>query len=350
MKEINRKCYFDQEMTAIIKGILLILMFVLHFFCFPEWYVKGVEYPNLLWLERFQGHFQICIAGFTFLTGYLYYFVNEKNFRYVIKKWKDILIPYWFVLGVIFLIAYLTNTYSGNIQTFILELFALERPVMFFCWYVSYYLIMILALWLLVRFIKNDFVKWLSALLGAYILYWFCAHFIQIDWLLSTMEKFSVYFPMTVTGYLCSKRKWFENLEKHMESKKIICLILLIVIVFMEPSWLYKIKIENILFELVRKCIRIISIPVFIYGLIEIVRKVHSKVVLYILNTMGRYSMLMWFVHGIFFNCSKEIFQRILYLPKNPVLVLSWGLVLCWELSSIFDFVLKKLNYSMNRK
>lgn len=31
MKEKNRECYFDKETTAIIKGILLILMFILHF-------------------------------------------------------------------------------------------------------------------------------------------------------------------------------------------------------------------------------------------------------------------------------------------------------------------------------
>ena len=110
MKEKNRECYFDKETTSIIKGILLILMFILHFFCFPSWYVKGIEYPKLAWLENFQGHFQICIAGFTFLTGYLYYFTNQKSFRYVVKKWKDILIPYWLVLGTFFLIAYLTNT------------------------------------------------------------------------------------------------------------------------------------------------------------------------------------------------------------------------------------------------
>lgn len=347
MKEKNRECYFDKETTAIIKGILLILMFILHFFCFPSWYVKGIEYPKLSWLENFQGHFQICIAGFTFLTGYLYYFTKQKNFKYVVKKWKDILIPYWFVFGLLFLIAYLTNTYSGSIKTFVLEMFALERPVMFFCWYVSYYLVMIFVLWLLVRFIKNDLVKWLVALLGAYILYWACVHFIHIDCVVSTMEKFSVYFPMTVTGYLCSKRKWFENLEKLMQRKTIVCSVLLIVMVFMEPSWLYAIKIDNILFEMIRKCVRIMSIPLFVYGLIEIMKRMHSKVLKNVLNTVGGHSMLMWFIHGIFFNCSKEIFQKVLYLPQNPVLVLMWGLALCWGISIVLDLVLKPI---MNKK
>lgn len=50
----------------------------------------------------------------------------------------------------------------------------------------------------------------------------------------------------------------------------------------MEPSWLYAIKIDNVLFEIIRKCVRIMSIPLFIYGLIEITRKMHSKVLIYI--------------------------------------------------------------------
>lgn len=136
-------CYFKRETTNVIKGIMLILMFVLHFFCFPSWYIAGISYPQLSWMERYQGHFQICIAGFSFLTGYLYFFQKKKNFKYVVKKWIDLLIPYWLAFSILFLIAFITATYPGNIKNFLLEVFALDRPVMFFCWYVSYYLLMI---------------------------------------------------------------------------------------------------------------------------------------------------------------------------------------------------------------
>lgn len=97
---------------------------------------------------------------------------------------------------------------------------------------------------------------------------------------------------------------------------------------------------------MIRKCVRIMPIPLFVYGLIEITKRIYRKVLKYVLNTVG-YSMLMWFIHGIFFNCSKEIFQKVLYLPKNPVLVLMWGLALCWGILSVLDFVLKPI---MNRK
>lgn len=87
--------------------------------------------------------------------------------------------------------------------------------------HVSYYLIMIFVLWLLVRFIKNDLVKWLVALFDVYILYWGCVHFVHIDCVVSIMEKFPTYFSMTVTGYLCFKRMWFENLEELMQRKRL---------------------------------------------------------------------------------------------------------------------------------
>lgn len=313
----NRQCYFDRETTNLVKSILLILMFVLHLFCFPSWYVDGIEYPHLTWLENYQGHFQICIAGFTFLTGYLYFFTKHKSFNYVVKKWKDILFPYWLVYFIFLIIGLLTNTYSYNFKAIVLELIALDRPIMFFCWYVSYYIIMIGTLWLLVKLIKSDIVKWISALVGSFILYCGIAQFVHVDFLVSTAEKFSIYFPITATGYIFAKRKWFEKIKEYVGKKNTICSVLFIIIVFMEPSWLYEIEINNIMFELIRKCIRIISISIFMYGVIEITMKIHNQIVRSILSDIGKHSMIMWFVHSYFLIVARKffkdgyIFQRI---------------------------------------
>lgn len=37
----------------------------------------------------------------------------------------------------------------------------------------------------------------------------------------------------------------------------------------------------------------------------------------------------------IFFNNSREIFQPLLYLPRNPLLVLIWGTALCWVFAAL---------------
>lgn len=289
----GRECCFDRESTNIVKGMLLLLMFILHFFCFPSWYIDGIEYPNLLWLEEYQGHFQICVAGFTFLTGYLYFFKENKNFNDVMKKWAGILVPYWIVFILLLAAALITNTYTGDFTTILAEAATVEQPVMFFGWYVPYYILMIAVLWASVKLIKNDFLLFVVSLCGSVALSYIAERFTDIDFVISTTEKFSVYFP----------------------------------------TWLYGLDISNIVLSAIRKCIRILSIPLFIYGLIEIISLVKCKTVRLVAAEIGKMSMFMWFLHSVFFNCSKEIFQKVLYFPGCPLFVLIWGLAVCWAAS-----------------
>ena len=53
--------------------------------------------------------------------------------------------------------------------------------------------------------------------------------------------------------------------------------------------------------------------------------------------------MLMWFFHCLFFNCMKSYTQWLLYLPRNPILVLVWGLAMCWLLAYAVEPVRKFL-------
>lgn len=57
----------------------------------------------------------------------------------------------------------------------------------------------------------------------------------------------------------------------------------------------------------------------------------------------------MWFVSCIFFNNSKQVFRPILYFPRNPVLVLLWGLILCMAVSVILNFVVSRLTDWKNK-
>lgn len=331
----GRECCFDRESTNIVKGMLLLLMFILHFFCFPSWYIDGIEYPNLLWLEEYQGHFQICVAGFTFLTGYLYFFKENKNFNDVMKKWAGILVPYWIVFILLLAAALITNTYTGDFTTILAEAATVEQPVMFFGWYVPYYIFMIAVLWASVKLIKNDFLLFVVSLCGSVALSYIAERFTDIDFVISTTEKFSVYFPITVIGYICAKNRVFERISVALKSRglKIGFSVLLIIAVFMEPSWLYGLDISNIVLSAIRKCIRILSIPLFIYGLIEIISLVKCKTVRLVAAEIGKMSMFMWFLHSVFFNCSKEIFQKVLYFPRCPLFVLIWGFAVCWAAS-----------------
>ena len=343
----GRECCFDRESTNIVKGMLLLLMFILHFFCFPSWYIDGIEYPNLLWLEEYQGHFQICVAGFTFLTGYLYFFKENKNFNDVMKKWAGILAPYWIVFILLLAAALITNTYTGDFTTILAEAATVEQPVMFFGWYVPYYIFMVVMLWASVKLIKNDFLLFVVSLCGSVALSYIAERFTDIDFVISTTEKFSVYFPITVAGYICAKNKIFERISELLKDKnlKIFCSALFIIVVFMEPSWLYGVNIDNVAFSAIRKCIRIVSIPLFIYGILEIISFVKCKAARLVAAEIGKMSMFMWFLHSIFFNCSREVFQKALYFPKYPIFVLIWGLAVCWIASVPLKYLSDKATW-----
>ncbi|RGC75724.1 hypothetical protein DW667_03335 [Coprococcus sp. AM25-15LB] len=57
---------FDKNMTNIIKGIMVICMFILHFFTMLEEYVRG-SYPNLVEFSIFWNKpLNICVLVFVF--------------------------------------------------------------------------------------------------------------------------------------------------------------------------------------------------------------------------------------------------------------------------------------------
>lgn len=299
-------CSFGKDITNSLKGILLILMLILHFFCFPTWYVGGA-YPNTLWMETLQGHFQICIAGFTFLTGYFYFYSQRTNIKYIIKKWFDLLVPYWCVFIILLCIAVITRTYVESENSLLCGIIGLKNNVMPFGWYVAYYLLMIPALVILVKCIKNDNILLGIALILPMVMYYGFSYIAPNSVWIGILSKFQVYFPMTIVGFICAKKSVFLKFDEYFNNKRLLKIVvscILIMIVFMEPTWLYSIPIENFVFSFFRKIMRIFSIPFYIYGILSILTLINRKA-RQPLELIGKNSTIMWFVHGIFFNCSK---------------------------------------------
>ena len=64
---------------------------------------------------------------------------------------------------------------------------------------------------------------------------------------------------------------------------------------------------------------------------------------------IGKHSLLMWFIHSIFFNVSKEFTQPILYYPHNPVIVTIWGLIMCLLISILLSFPINYITKIKNK-
>ncbi|MBQ4128757.1 MAG: acyltransferase family protein [Ruminococcus sp.] len=330
------KVYFDRTETNCIKGVMLIFMFILHFFCYQSYFCEKVSYPQLAFMEQYIGHLQICIAGFAFLTGYFYYYTKSKTYKYSLNKIFDLYIPYWVVLLFLLAIALITGTYSFSFPGSLLEVFAVSSEIMCFCWYIIFYVLLMLALPITIKlFSKNMVVLFIVSLLVPMVIYYGVSYFTSAEVIISLLGKFQIYYPIAIIGYVSSRVDLFSRIDSILKNKIIIIFMsfVLVIVVFMQPSWLYSFGHDNIILQMIRKIIRIFSIPFFIYGLINIFRIFDNKKWLTVFDKIGKYSMTMWFVHCMFFNCSKEILQPVLYLPRYPVLVVIWGLSLCFILS-----------------
>ena len=339
--EQQAKFAFDKQTSNMLKGVFLILMFCLHFFCFPSWYVESVTLPQTAFMENMQGHFQICVAGFAFLTGFFYNYTKEKTFKYTFRKWIDFLIPYWFILILFLIIGLVTKTYSFTFSGFALEVLALRRSIMNFCWYVPFYIISMLALFILTKLFKNKTLLILIFGVAAPIIVYYGAGYIGLlsnGILNEILEKFQVFFPISAAGYAVSNWKLFEKADKLKINNYIRAIIgvVLVVIVFFEPTWLYYFD-KGFVFKVAIKLIRIASIPFFVYGLIQMFN-VFANWIKKPFEVIGKYSLLMWFVHCIFFNCSAKIFQPTLYFSGIPIVILLEGILICLAVSFVMNY------------
>lgn len=363
--KMTNKPYFCKEITNIIKGIALIMMFIHHFFTFPPWWGDVIDYPIIRELSPyFFEPFKMCVLIFCFLTGYTYFFNGQKNLKYSLRKITDIFIPYWFVFFVFAVIAVLCG-YKYSASGFVKELFALQCPTMYFCWYVAFYW----ATMLIIPFIAKVMAKTknihadilLSALIVPYIIRairYFLPENTIVNDLLSNLI---CYFPTVLIGFVFAKYGLFEKLYNSVSKTftgRIGRIAVLVLLFIASPMGRWYPRSFFIYFEelpVIHKPLPflinldILFTPLFIFAAVNLCREIKAVFIKKGLIKIGKYSLLMWFVSCIFFNNSKQVFRPILYFPRNPVLVLLWGLILCMAVSVILNFVVSRLTDWKNK-
>lgn len=77
----------------------------------------------------------------------------------------------------------------------------------------------------------------------------------------------------------------------------------------------------------------VLFVPIVVGILVCLMRTMKFEVGGYCLKFLRKYSMNIWFLHCIFFNCAKEIIQPIGYWLNNLVLVVVWVLASCGVVS-----------------
>lgn len=344
--------YFSRETTNIIKGVALILMFIHHFFTFPATIVCQVDYP---WIETFAAYFEsptsICVSVFAFLTGCFYYYASQKTYRYSVKKILDLLIPYWGAYLLLLVIS-LAVGYRPSLRGFLTEFLGMKIDVMIFCWYVRFYILVMLVLPIYVKFVpENRFFSLVTGLLLPYIVLYLLT---TVPSLRSPLLSLAEHFPTVAVGYLFARhdlfRSWFDTLPGHDKTGRFQWLKW---VVFLGAVLWAKWSIPSVMLGSLSYLdsgiplyfsTDLIYAPCFVYGLVRLFRVCPPwKLLRTALAEVGKMSMLMWFLHSAFYNHSAALLQPILYFPRNPVLVLLWGLLLCYAAARAIDALCKPL-------
>ncbi len=321
-----------------IKGIAIVLMIIYHFFCFPEWYVEGISYPSLSAISYPLAHMTVtCVGLFAFLTGWTYALHRDKSFRYSFKKIGMFLVDYWTVY-LLFLIVAILISGPVMLRDIPLEMIALKTDVMYFCWYVFFYIIVMVAFPLYIKISEklklNTLVKEVIFLAVYYRIIYFIFQFCGSN---NVIGGIIIQFPTVVCGYLLCKYHIFDFIYQYIKNKKrIIKIIVGILLVLLSYCVMtFKPQLRNIIF------FQWVGVPLSIFGL-HLTGIQNVKWFDRLFGFLGIHSMNIWFLHSIFFSdYTKNIFQPIAFAVKNPLFVILWVLFLC-SIASIPVEVLQK--------
>ena len=91
-------------------------------------------------------------------------------------------------------------------------------------------------------------------------------------------------------------------------------------------------------------------ILIFNYAIIKLVNLITVSLVKLVLTELGKYSLYMWVLNGVFFNVFKEYTQPLLIYPYYAVLILIWGLLICFVLTKGFVLIESIIQGGMSRE
>lgn len=368
-----QRSYLDDYTFNSIKGIAVILLYILHFFAssflwLPDFYLSKF----LLFENYFQFSANLCVAIFAFLTGYGFWCSANKTLRHSCTKSIKVLRVYWIIYFTFFLIAVGCGLYYDfTLRKVILELFGLgdeviSGEIMPFCWYISFYIVTIFFLPFLNLFLeryRNIFRDVFYILILPFFLFSFIGSSIEsMPGLKKLFVDLNLWFPSVGLGYITARYSLFEQLDSVIDSfcrnkndkirfeiiASIVFVIITICGMYYYPGLIYTSK-SAFHFQFVLN-MSVFYILIFNYAIIKLVNLITVSLVKLVLTELGKYSLYMWVLNGVFFNVFKEYTQPLLIYPYYAVLILIWGLLICFVLTKGFVLIESIIQGGMSRE
>ena len=334
---------YDKEQSLLISGVAVLFMVVHHVLGFD--YLRLEENSLVPFLEIhgislgkvFAAFGKICVSVFAFNTGYVIWKKREiYTFANNVKRILKFLLCYWVVYSLFLIVGFVYNEQMPVLSDFFLNLIGLRTGTFVnfvnvpYAWYVCFYVFFVLSspfiIWLFSRGNKICMVAFFIWLTLSQLL-----SIITLDGVLGDILRIyiSVGTP-ALSGILFSKYHLFDAFSMYIPTKLGLYGILYVCLIVVRQLSVY-------LFG--ANFLDVIFAPLFIFLSVNII---YFKNIFPILNgvfkLLGKYSMNIWFLHGLFFTGSMHL-QWILYLPKYSTFVLIWGMSLLIVISGGVTFI-----------
>ena len=324
---------FNVNISNQIKGISIILMLVHHFFGFPQW--TSSVYDTRIVIHGIDINYYIaaiskmCVSLFAFITGWSYAKNSHRDFRYSFNKAATMLKEYWKVLFFVYIPVTLLLGYKQISMTALVNsLFATsEENICFFAWYVHFYVLAIFSL-PLYFYISRNSNKIKIVILGFVLIISIINHIIGLS---GIVEEFFYWMPIILVGSICANSKRYAIIYQWLCKRNIIFKVSLIIFLLLCKT--FRVGVGGVNFD-------IFYILLINLSLVSILSSNKSSFLCF----MGKYSMLIWFFHGLFFSpYTKKVFQRVLFFSHNIIISFLSLYILSIGMAFIYNMIEKRV-------
>ena len=347
MNHLQHFC-FDKRMTAIIKGIAILLMLLLH--CYRnEAYDVTLSFDHALIPER-NSVLKVCVGIFTFMVGYGYAFSRSKDWKYSLSHIKKLLIPFWVVLFVFTVPVCIKEVLSTDALTLLYNLVGIDSHFNWYSWFVAFFIFAMIVMPLVSRFIDRK--PLLNTVIAVIVTYLLSVAVHAIPGMLENKPLMSLFnsllmTPVMLVGYLFAHEHYYERINVGRLAPAWIILISLVVIVITMTLRYYRWGIFAFRLD-------VFYVPLLIGAIVASFNVINWEPVKVALAKLGDVSVYMWFFHALFFTkVVRWFYQPAITIFKDINLVVLWTIVLTfiasWLIKLIVDSVIIRISQWTHR-
>lgn len=346
----NEQRLLTQSDSHKIKAFAVIFMLILHTYTWPSWWLHD-QYPYSPLFAKCCRSLSICVAIFSFLSGYAFYFIKNRSLCSSLLK----LFKFYLSCGIVAIFCIVFAFAFGDYNPTIEDLWNNFLPIretadiMKYSWYTVFfgYLMFLPPLLARIEKIENSILRhllYVLLLIGinnlpVFLPYWGAArHYGSIAFFAYFFAKFGLF------------EKGYTFIKRFPDYGKLFCGIS-----FCAFSLLLYSYLPGIVFHLLNPinltawvqpgiyCFSFIHTSICIFGLLLIVHTPCIPAIHSFLTTIGKHSMNIWLISALLTSkITGPLLQPYIYTKFIPY-TLSAIIILCYLISLVLTPLQKGL-------